>query len=77
MRLADEADLTTTALRNAVAAEVGKPRLLLVDMTALRFIDSAAMQTITGACRVFRRDGGTLAISPRPRGRPDAETCRG
>jgi anti-anti-sigma factor len=67
--LAGEADLTTTELRDALAAEVavGKPRLLLIDMTALSFIDSAAMQMIIGTYRVFRRDGGTLAlVSPAP-----------
>jgi anti-sigma B factor antagonist len=67
--LAGEADLTTTELRDALAAEVaaGKPRLLLIDMTALSFIDSAAMQMIIGAYRVFRRDGGTVAlVSPVP-----------
>jgi anti-sigma B factor antagonist len=64
VRLAGEADLTTTALRDALTAEVApsKPRLLLVDMSALRFIDSAAMQMIIAAHRVFRRDGGTLAL---------------
>ena len=47
-----------------LAAEVaaGKPRLLLIDMTALTFIDSAAIQMIIAACQVFRHDGGTLAL---------------
>lgn len=69
MSLAGEADVTTTALRDAFTAEVaeGKPGLLLVDMTALAFMDSAAMQMITAAHRVFRHEGGTLALaSPGP-----------
>lgn len=69
IHLAGEADLTTTVLRDALAAEVaaGKPRLLLVDMSELRFIDSAAMQMIIAAHRVFRRDGGTLGlVTPSP-----------
>jgi anti-sigma B factor antagonist len=69
MSLAGEADVTTTALRDALTAEVaeGKPRLLLADMTALAFIDSAAMQMIITAHRVFRHEGGTLALaSPGP-----------
>lgn len=62
--LAGEADLTTTELRDALTTEiaVSKPRLLLVDMSALTFIDSAAMQMIIAAQRVFHRDGGTLAL---------------
>jgi anti-anti-sigma factor len=62
--LAGEAGLTTTALRDGLAAEVaaGKPRLLLIDMTALTFIDSAAIQMIIAAYQVFRHDGGTLAL---------------
>lgn len=69
VRLAGEADLTSAALRDALAAEVaaGKPRLLLLDMSALAFIDSAAMQMIIAAHRIFRREGGTLAlVSPTP-----------
>jgi anti-sigma B factor antagonist len=64
VRLDGEADLTSTSLRDALSAEVaaGRPRLLLVDASALRFIDSAAVQMIVAAHRVFRRDGGTLAL---------------
>lgn len=62
--LVGEADLTTTELRDALTTEIaaGKSRLLLVDMSALTFIDSGAMQMIIAAERVFRGDGGTLAL---------------
>jgi anti-sigma B factor antagonist len=65
VRLAGEADVTTTELRDALAAEItlDKPRLVLVDMTALTFMDSAAIQVIIAAYQVFRRDGGTLALA--------------
>jgi anti-anti-sigma factor len=36
--------------------------MILVDLTALRFIDSGAMQMIIAAHQVFRREGGTLAL---------------
>ena len=68
VRLAGEADTSTTELRDALAAQVATgPRLLLVDMTALTFIDSGATQMITGAYQVLNRTGGTLAlIRPAP-----------
>jgi anti-anti-sigma factor len=63
VRLTGEADLTTTSLRDTLTDAVArKPRLILVDMSALRFIDSGAMQMIVAAYRVFRGDGGTLAL---------------
>ena len=68
VRLAGEADLTSTGLRDALAAAMaGRPRLLLVDMSALTFIDSGATQMIIAAYQVFRREGGTLAlVGPAP-----------
>jgi anti-anti-sigma factor len=68
VRLAGEADLTSTELRDALTGEMaGKTRLLLVDMSALTFIDSGATQMIIAAHQVFRREGGTLAlVSPTP-----------
>jgi anti-sigma B factor antagonist len=63
IRLAGEADMTTTALRDALAAELaGAPRLLLVDMSALTFIDSGAMQMIIAAHRIADRQSGGLAL---------------
>jgi anti-anti-sigma factor len=63
VRLSGEADVTTTELRDALAAEAARgPRLLLVEMTALTFIDSGATQMIIGAHHVMARDGATLAL---------------
>lgn len=63
VRLAGEADLTATELRDVLAAEVARdPRLILVEMSALSFIDSAAMQMIVAAYRVSRREGRALAL---------------
>jgi anti-anti-sigma factor len=63
VHLAGEADLTSTGLRDALAAQMGgRARLLLVDMSALTFLDSGATQMIIAACQVFRREGGTLAL---------------
>ena len=63
MRLVGEADLSTTELRDALAAELArKPRLLLIDMSALTFIDSGATQMIIAAHQVASRDSGALAL---------------
>ena len=68
LRLAGEADLTTRALAEVLGAEAAKrPRLLVVDMSALTFIDSAALHEIVRAHRKLRADGGLLAlVSPTP-----------
>lgn len=63
VRIAGEADVSTTELREALADQVAtRPRLLVVDMTALTFIDSGATQMIIGAYQVLNRIGGTLAL---------------
>lgn len=63
MRLVGEADLSTTALRDALATEIaGNPRLLLIDLAALTFIDSGATQMIIGAYQALSLGGGTLAL---------------
>jgi len=63
IRLAGEADLSSAELRDALAAELaGRPRLLLVDMSRLTFIDSGAMQMIVAAHRVASRGSGALAL---------------
>lgn len=63
VRLAGEADLTATSLRDALTAAVAaQPRRLLIDMTELTFIDSGAMQMITGAYRILRAEGIPLAL---------------
>lgn len=69
LRLAGEADLTTRALAEVLTAEAAKkPRLLLVDVSGLTFIDSAALHEIVRAHRQLRADGCLLAlVSPSPR----------
>jgi anti-sigma B factor antagonist len=68
MRLVGEADVTTRVLTEVLNAEAAKrPRLLLVDVSGLAFIDSAALREIVRAHRRIRADGGVLAlISPSP-----------
>lgn len=63
LRLAGEADMGSTELRDALTAQLAvRPRLLLVDMSALTFIDSAATQMIIAAHRVARHEGEALAL---------------
>ncbi len=68
IRLVGEADVTTPALAEVLGAEAAKkPRLLLVDVSGLTFIDSAALHELAAAYRKVRADGGVLAlISPSP-----------
>ena len=63
VRLVGEADVTTRALGDVLGAEAAKqPRLLLVDVSALTFIDSAALREVVRAYRGLRADGGLLAL---------------
>jgi anti-anti-sigma factor len=65
--LSGEADLTCVELREALTAAVAKkPRLIAVDMSALTFIDSGALQMIVAAHRAMRGDGGRWCWFPRP-----------
>ena len=68
VRLVGEADVTTRTLGEVLSAEAAKkPRLLLVDMSGLAFIDSAALHEIARVHRRLRADGCRLAlISPVP-----------
>jgi anti-sigma B factor antagonist len=68
VRLVGEADVTTRVLAEVLGTEVAKkPRLLLVDMSELTFIDSAALHEIVRAHRKLRADGCQLALaSPNP-----------
>jgi anti-sigma B factor antagonist len=68
VRLAGEADATTSALAEVLNAEAArKPRLLLVDASELTFIDSAALHDIVRAHRRLLADGCQLALtSPGP-----------
>jgi anti-anti-sigma factor len=63
VRLVGEADVTTRTLGEILAAEAArKPPLLLVDVTELTFIDSAALHEIVRAHRKLRADGCQLAL---------------
>lgn len=63
LRLAGEADVTTRQLGQVLGAEAAKkPRLLLVEVSGLEFIDSAALHEIVRAHRELRADGCLLAI---------------
>jgi anti-anti-sigma factor len=68
IHLAGEADVSTRAVSEVFDAEVAKrPRLLIVDLSGLSFIDSWALSVIMLANRALRRDGSTLAlVSPTP-----------
>lgn len=68
VRLAGEADVTTRALAEVLGAEAAKkPRLLLVDVSGLTFIDSAALHQIVQAHRKLRADGCRLElVGPSP-----------
>ena len=58
VRLAGEADVTARALAEVLDAQAAKkPRLLLVDVSGLTFIDSAALHQIVQAHRKLRADG--------------------
>jgi anti-anti-sigma factor len=64
VRLVGEADVTTRVLGEVLNAEVAKkPRLLLVDLSGLTFMDSAALHELVRAHRKLRADGGVLALS--------------
>jgi anti-sigma B factor antagonist len=63
VRLVGEADVTTRVLGDVLGAEAAKkPRLLLVDMSGLTFIDSAALHEIVQVHRKLRADGCLLAL---------------
>jgi anti-sigma B factor antagonist len=68
VRLVGEADVTTGALAEVLSAEAAKkPRLLLVDVSELGFIDSAALHEIVRVHRELRADGCQLAlVGPTP-----------
>lgn len=63
VRLGGEADVTTPALGDVLRAEAAKkPRVLLVDVSALTFIDSAALHEIVRAHRRLQADGCLMAL---------------
>lgn len=68
IQLAGEADASTRAMAEVFDAEVARrPRLLVVDLAGLSFIDSSALGVIMRTHRALRGDGGKLAlVSPSP-----------
>jgi anti-sigma B factor antagonist len=68
VRLAGEADATTPELGDVLRAEVGRrPRLLVIELPGLWFMDSSALRVILRTHRELTRDGGVLAlVSPSP-----------
>ena len=67
--LAGEADLTTTAeLNQLLAAHLdGGTTRLTVDLSGLRFADSAAIRELIQAHRLITQRGGTLELTrPQP-----------
>jgi anti-sigma B factor antagonist len=68
IQLVGEADVSTRAMSEAFDAEVAKkPRLLVVDLSGLSFIDSSALSVIMRTFRALQRDGSALAlVSPSP-----------
>jgi anti-sigma B factor antagonist len=65
IELVGEADVTNAAaLREVLEAEVAKrPRLLIIDLSRLRFMDSSALHAILRANRAMDRQGGVLALA--------------
>ena len=65
------------ALRQAVVAEVsGGTRLLVLDLTAVDFLDSAGLGAMVGGLRRLRAHGGDLmVVCPEPRIRRVFESC--
>lgn len=64
MRPGAVAALAELTLRGLLAAEVAKKRrLLVIDLSRLRFMDSAALHAISRASRDLNRDGGVLALA--------------
>jgi anti-sigma B factor antagonist len=68
IQLVGEADASTRAMAEVFDAEVVRgPRLLVVDLSGLSFIDSSALGVIMRTHRALRGEGGKLAlVSPSP-----------
>jgi anti-anti-sigma factor len=68
IQLVGEADVSTQAMSEAFDAELAKkPRLLVVDLSGLSFIDSTALGVVMRTQRALQREGGTMAlVSPSP-----------
>jgi anti-sigma B factor antagonist len=64
-----EADVTNTGeLRRLLDDEVAQqPRMMIIDLSGLRFMDSSALHALLRANRSMDREGGVLAlVSPQP-----------
>jgi anti-anti-sigma factor len=68
MTLAGEADLTSAAaLGEALAAQLSGARQLTVDLSGLRFADSASVRALVLAGRALAgRGGGLVLLRPQP-----------
>ena len=69
MTLSGEADMTTLGqLKDALNAQIAAgARILTVDLSGLRFADSATIGTLTAAARTLMARGGRLdLLSPQP-----------
>jgi anti-anti-sigma factor len=69
VKLSGEADVTTTGqLRDALTAPLSSGvRRLTIDLSALRFADSATINVFIGAHRALKDTGGTLELlHPQP-----------
>jgi anti-sigma B factor antagonist len=69
VEVAGEADVTNTDdLRRLLDDEVSQqPRMMIIDLSGLRFMDSSALHTLLRVSRSMDRQGGVLAlVSPQP-----------
>ena len=64
VELAGEADVTARQLKDVLDAEVAAgPRLVVVDLSRLTFMDSWALHAILTAGRSLRAAGGALVLA--------------
>jgi anti-sigma B factor antagonist len=64
VELAGEADATSLQLKDVLDAEVAAgPRLLVLELSRLTFMDSWALHQILEAARKLRGSGGTLVLA--------------
>ena len=69
MKLSGEADITVSGkLRDTLDAEVSRqPGRLIIDLSALRFMDSSALHVILAVSETLAARGGAMALAgPRP-----------
>jgi anti-sigma B factor antagonist len=65
VELTGEADATNLQqLREALESEVAaRPRMLIVDLSGLNFMDSSALRVLLHASRELDREGGVLGLA--------------